>query len=139
MTLQTLGTFEKTDTGFEGRIQTLVSDLKLYIEEADAELQETDKSPDYIIRSKYSAVGYGWDRTEDVAEDGKAIRIIELVFREPFCQNSMEARLAQRECNWIMQWNPFPKYRPFPLPPFIREPQIVVEAERSVSKMADEL
>jgi len=31
MTLQTLGTFKKTDTGFEGRIQTLLSNLKLYI------------------------------------------------------------------------------------------------------------
>jgi uncharacterized protein (DUF736 family) len=139
MKLQVLvGIFEKTDTGFKGRIKTLLSDLKLYIEEADAELKDSEEAPDYVIKSKYSAVGYGWNGTDDVAEDGKAIRIIELVFREPFCHNSMEARLTQRECNWIMQWNPFPKYRLFPLPPFEREPQIVVDAERNSSRMTGE-
>jgi len=68
MTLQTLGTFKKTDTGFEGRIQTLLSNLKLYIEEVVAELQESDKSADYVIKSKYSLVGYGWHGTDDVVE-----------------------------------------------------------------------
>ena len=132
MTLQTLGTFKKTDTGFEGRIQTLLSNLKLYIE-------ESDKSADYVIKSKYSLVGYGWHGTDDVVEGGNVIRAIKLVFREPFCQSSIEATLTEHECEWIMQWNPFPKYRPFPLPPFIREPQIVVEAESCVSKMVGEL
>ena len=46
MTLQTLGKFKKIDTGFDGRIQTLLSDLKISIEETNTELQDSEEAPD---------------------------------------------------------------------------------------------
>ena len=38
MGYQTLGTFEKTDTGFKGRIKTLLIDRKIYISKANQKL-----------------------------------------------------------------------------------------------------
>jgi len=126
MTLQTLGTFARTESGFEGRIQTLLSDLKLYIENAGPDLRDTDKAPDYVMKSDYSVVGHGWNGTGDVNDNRKVMGTIKLVFREPFCESSIEATLTERECDWVMQWNPFPKFRSILIHPFKREPQIVV-------------
>lgn len=135
MALQTLGTFVRTESGFEGRIQTLLSDLKLYIEDADPELQATDKAPDYVIKSKYSVLGHGWNGPGDDSDSGKVMGTIKLVLREPFFQSSIEATLTKRARDWAMEWDPFPEFRSIPLLPFKREPQIIVETEDNISSM----
>lgn len=121
--MQSLGLFKRTELGLEGRIRTLYIDLILCVIKANCELRSAESNPDYIIKSKYSTLGYGWNEAGDVNEDGSLMSHIRLEFREPFIQTSFSAMLSQRENDWVMEWDSSPpEYTPFPLPPFVRTP-----------------
>lgn len=122
--MQTLGIFKQTALGLEGSIRTLHIDLKLCVIKADSVSNGAEEKPDYVIKSKYSTIGHGWNETGDVNTAGNVMGSIRLEFREPFRQTSFEAKLSQRKNDWVMEWDSSPpEYTPILLAPFKRIPQ----------------
>lgn len=101
MTLQTLGKFKKTDTGFVGRIKTLHIDREIFISKAN---QKDHISADYCINSDCSTLGYGWNDAFDEEEAGIPEECIRLEFTEPLLDKPFEAKLVQDEGVFNLLW-----------------------------------
>lgn len=101
MTLQTLGTFKKTDTGFVGRIKTLHIDREISVSTAS---QKLHISANYCIHSDCSILGYGWDDTLDEQDGGNSKECIRLEFTEPLLDKPFEAKLVHDEGVFKLLW-----------------------------------
>ena len=101
MGYQTLGTFEKTNTGFKGRIKTLLIDRKIYISKAN---QKNHVSADYIIYSDCSILGYGWNDTFNKQDSAISQGYIRLEFTEPSLYKPFKARLVQDGGMFKLLW-----------------------------------
>ena len=101
MTLQVLGTFKKTDTGFEGRIKTLHIDRAISISKAKG---NDHVSADYCIHSDCSTLGYGWNDVVDELDEKNSAECIRLEFIEPLLDKPFEAKLVHDEGVFKLLW-----------------------------------
>ena len=109
MTLQTLGRFIKTDTGFMGRIKTLHIDREMSIS------RENQQSlADYRIHTDCSILGYGWDENFDETSSRNSEVCIRLEFTEPVFDKPFIARLVQDKDGFKLVWR-IPSYELSPI------------------------
>ena len=104
MTLQTLGSFVKTNTGFIGRMKTLHIDREMSIS------RENQQSlADYRIHTDFSTLGYGWDENFDETSSRNSEVCIRLEFTEPVFDKPFIARLVQDKDGFKLVWR-IPSY-----------------------------
>ena len=109
MTLQTLGSFVKTNTGFIGRIKTLHIDREMSIS------RENQQSlADYRIHTDCSILGYGWDENFDETSSRNSEVCIRLEFTEPVFDKPFIARLVQDKDGFKLVWR-IPSYELSPI------------------------
>ena len=109
MTLQTLGSFVKTNTGFIGRIKTLHIDREMSIS------RENQQSlADYRIHTDCSTLGYGWDENFDETSSRNSEVCIRLEFTEPVFDKPFIARLVQDKDGFKLVWR-IPSYEQSPI------------------------
>ena len=109
MTLQTLGSFVKTNTGFIGRIKTLHIDREMSIS------RENQQSlADYRIHTDCSTLGYGWDENFDETSSRNSEVCIRLEFTEPVFDKPFIARLVQDKDGFKLVWR-IPSYELSPI------------------------
>ena len=109
MTLQTLGSFVKTNTGFIGRIKTLHIDREMSIS------RENQQSlADYRIHTDCSTLGYGWDENFDETSSRNSEVCIRLEFTEPVFDKRFIARLVQDKDGFKLVWR-IPSYELSPI------------------------
>lgn len=111
MTLQTLGSFVKTSTGFSGRIKTLHIDREMSI---SRENQPSHVLADYRIHTDCSTLGYGWDENFDETISRNSEVCIRLEFTEPVFDKSFIARLVQDKDGFKLVWQ-IPSYEQSPI------------------------
>ena len=99
-----IGTFERHDSGFVGRIETftLAKDLTLVL----AEAQDSENAPDYRLHvgnADGPEVGAGWKRTGERAGD-----YIAVVLDDPLLPLPIRANLFRASADgssWSLHWN----------------------------------
>lgn len=100
-----IGSFFRTASGFEGRIQTVVLDVRITLVAAEA--SEADKAPDWRVHlgddGEGPEIGAGWNESGERAGDYVSLRIDDPTFAQP-----IRAALFQNngdQSAWSLRWN----------------------------------
>ena len=94
--MATIGTFTKTNTGFNGSIQTLSLKAKVVISKVD---KGSDSAPDYRAFIDKVEVGAGWTRTSQGKREFVSVKIDDPSFAAPIYANLIE-RNGQHDLIW---------------------------------------
>ena len=92
-----------TENGFEGRIKTLLIDTKVFISRVRP--KDNYLSPDYLVQSEHSTLGYGWDEVLDDLYKGEVAEYIRLRFDEPSFGEPFYTKLIWRYDKLVLVWD----------------------------------
>jgi uncharacterized protein (DUF736 family) len=92
-----IGTFTKTDTGFEGQLSTLTLKTKLTITAIE---RINEKAPDFRIFAGATEIGAAWSST---TKDNKPYLSVKL--DDPSFPASIMARLVSNDQGHALIWN----------------------------------
>ncbi|MCB1464161.1 MAG: DUF736 domain-containing protein [Nitratireductor sp.] len=103
-----IGHFNRTKSGYTGRIHTLTLDCKLTL--LPAESSDTENAPDYRVHSGDGSgpeVGAAWKRTGEKAGDYLSLQIDDPAFDRPIRANLFQ--LDAENDTWTLQCDRPPK------------------------------
>ncbi len=108
-----IGQFHSTQSGYAGRIRTLVIDVELVL--VPAEHSDAENAPDYRIHLGAAderqevgpEVGAGWKRTGEKAGDYVSLQIDDPTFGHPIRANLFPS--ADNTSAWGLHWHRPPK------------------------------
>jgi len=103
-----IGAFQKTKTGYSGRIRTLTLDAELVL--VPAENTDAENAPDYRIHLGEAGgpeVGAGWKRTGEKAGDYVSFQLDDPTFTQPVRANLFQS--DDDKTAWSLHWNRPPK------------------------------
>lgn len=99
-----IGAFQKTKTGYSGRIRTLVVDAEVVL--IPAKKSDTEKAPDFRIHiadKDGPEVGAAWKETGEKAGDYLSLQLDDPTLAQPIRANLF--RSDDDESAWSLHWN----------------------------------
>ncbi|MBD0417146.1 DUF736 domain-containing protein [Oryzicola mucosus] len=104
-----IGQFTRNDTGFIGRIHTLILDRELTI--VSVERADAENVPDYRILHGGDVIpaeiGAGWKRTSEKAGNYISVLIDDPTFARPLRANLFQT--GDDDSTWSLHWNRQPE------------------------------
>lgn len=104
-----IGQFNRTKSGYAGRVRTLGLDVELVL--VPAEQSAAENAPDYRVHLGYDddgpEVGAGWKRTGEKAGDYVSLQLDDPSFGHPIRANLFQS--ADDKSAWGLHWNRPPK------------------------------
>jgi len=95
--MATIGTFKRTDKGFDGTIKTLTLNVKAQLQQ---QTPDTDKAPNYRVFAAGSVeLGAGWIKRSQGGTDYVAVKLDDPSFPAPVFAN-----LVEQEDSWSLIW-----------------------------------
>ena len=94
--MATIGTFTKTNAGFNGNIQTLNLKAKVALTPVE---KSSDAAPDYRAYIDKVEIGAGWTRTSQGKREFVSVKIDDPSFAAPIYANLIE-RNGQHDLIW---------------------------------------
>lgn len=93
-----IGTFKRTDKGFDGTIKTLTLNVKAQLQQ---QAPDTDKAPNYRVFAAGSVeLGAGWNKQSQSGTDYVAVKLDDPSFPAPVFAN-----LVEQDGNWVLIWS----------------------------------
>ena len=83
-----IGSFTKTEAGFQGRIHMLNVDAKARLVPTDT---TNDKAPDFRILAGPAEIGAAWRRTSEAGRDYISVKLDDPTFQRPVYASLVEA------------------------------------------------
>lgn len=97
--MSTIGTFSKSENGFDGTLNTLA--VKTPVSITRVETKRGEKSPDYRIYAGQTEIGVAWDaKSQSNGNPYLAVRI-----DDPSFPNAIRARLVMSEDRYLLIWS----------------------------------
>lgn len=99
-----IGQFTRTETGYSGRIRTLILDAELTL--VPAEPSDAENAPDYRIHvgdDDGPELGAGWKRVGEKAGDYVSLAIDDPILPQPIRANLFRSNAAGE--TWSLQWS----------------------------------
>ena len=99
-----IGSFFRTDNGYEGIIETATLDIRISIVPADP--TDAEKAPDWRVHrgdSEGPEIGAGWNETGERAGDYVSVRIDDPAFAQPI--RAALFRIGDEDSAWALRWN----------------------------------
>ncbi|MDP3746649.1 MAG: DUF736 domain-containing protein [Phenylobacterium sp.] len=96
--MATIGTFQKSDTGYAGSIKTLTLDVKRA--QFRAVEKENDKAPDFRIFADKTEFGAAWKKTSRENRDYLSVKLDDPSFSAP-----IYASLVETEDGMSLIWS----------------------------------
>ena len=103
-----IGQFTRTDSGFTGRLHTLILYRELTL--VPATPSDSENAPDYRIHhgdDDGPEIGAGWKRTGEKAGDYVSLQLDDPTFDHPIRANLFQS--ADDRSAWGLHWNRPPK------------------------------
>ena len=103
-----IGQFTRTDSGFTGRLHTLILYRELTL--VPATPSDSENAPDYRIHHgdhDGPEIGAGWKRTGEKAGDYVSLQLDDPTFAHPIRANLFQS--ADDKAAWGLHWNRPPK------------------------------
>lgn len=95
--MATIGTFKRTDKGFDGTIKTLTLNVKAQLQQ---QTPGNDKAPNYRVFAGSVELGAGWTKRSQSGADYVAVRLDDPSFPAPVFAN-----LVEQDGNWVLIWS----------------------------------
>ena len=96
--MATIGSFQKTETGFSGRITGMMFDIDV---EFLPNRKEHDKAPDYRIVAPFGEIGAAWNRTSAAERAYLSVKLDDPSLPAPVYASLV---LADDQAGWLMIW-----------------------------------
>lgn len=99
-----IGAFQKTKTGYSGRIRTLVIDVEVVL--IPARKSDADKAPDFRIHvsdKDGAEIGVAWKETGEKAGDYLSLQLDDPTLAQPIRASLF--RSDDDETVWSLHWN----------------------------------
>lgn len=103
-----IGAFQRTKSGYSGRIHTFTLDAELTL--VPTENTDAENAPDYRIHlgdENGPEVGAGWKRTGEKAGDYVSFQLDDPTFAQPIRANLFQS--DDEKAAWSLHWNRPPK------------------------------
>ena len=95
--MATIGTFKRTDKGFDGTIKTLTLNVKAQLQQ---QTPDNDKAPNYRVFAGSVELGAGWTKRSQSGTDYVAVKLDDPSFPAPVFAN-----LIEQDGNWVLIWS----------------------------------
>jgi len=95
--MATIGTFKRTDKGFDGTIKTLTLNVKAQLQQ---QTPDNDKAPNYRVFAGSVELGAGWTKRSQSGADYVAVKLDDPSFSAPVFAN-----LVEQDGNWVLIWS----------------------------------
>lgn len=93
-----IGSFQKTETGFSGRITGLMFDIGV---EILPNRKEHDKAPDFRVFAPFGEIGAAWTRTSAAERPFLSVKLDDPGLPAPVYASLV---LAEDQARWVMIW-----------------------------------
>jgi uncharacterized protein (DUF736 family) len=92
-----IGTFKRTDKGFDGTIKTLTLNVKAQLQQLT---NDNDKAPDYrVVAAGSVELGAGWNKRSQAGAAYVAVKLDDPSFPAP-----VYANLVEQDDGWALIW-----------------------------------